>query len=206
MSLTIAESGVLPPYCAGDDSTRVTLSGSPQAGIFPNYTYPGVTWTTGATNTDHIYISNNGTYYATYVSPEGCITQSPSYTVYNIFQLPQGTPADLTLYPACAEQTVYVYPTLAGINRFNYYFNTTDHNTVPGGSDVLGGFLFQPYFGYGYTTKDSVVIYDAPVSYEGCTGLGRGKVTIYHDSAGPYLLQPLPVTIMKMPTNFAAHM
>ena len=190
LTLSITESGVLPPYCAGQDSTRITLTGAPQAGIYPNYYYPGVTWTTGDTSTDHIYISASGTYYASYVSAEGCLTRSPAYTTDRIFSLPQGAPANLTIYPACAQMPVNVYPTFAGINSFTYYYSATGNSIVPGGSQVLGGFNFQPYFGYGYSTQDSVVIYDAPVSYEGCVGLSRGKVTIYHDSTGPYLQQP----------------
>ena len=187
--LTIAASGILPPYCAGQYSTRLTLTGAPQAGIFPNYTYPGVTWSTGDTNVDQTSINNNGIYSVTYVSPKGCITHSQNnYTVNSIFSVPTSVPTASPL-EACTNQTVQLYATAPDAWSINFYIDSTTRFTLPGGSQT-NGVSWVTNFPPSSNQQDSNIIWMATVNEWGCVGLQRSKAVIHRIPFGPGVVQP----------------
>lgn len=191
--LTIAAPFNTYPFCGGTDSTRVILSGAPVVtiGQFPNTTniYPGVKWNTGDTLVDKLWAKDDSPLSVTYTSPAGCVIHTPDFKITNYWPTPTGVPATGNFYGACDQGQVTIYPSAPNTWSFNFYSSATANTTEPGGYQT-NGYTFQPYFGFGANLKDSVVIYTAAVSPQGCAGTQRGTALVFHETNPPGYVHP----------------
>lgn len=175
-----------PSFCAGEDSSKLVLTGVPMSS---NNTYPGVTWSTGATNVNQIWVKDNGSYSFTYTAPSGCVTQSPVYNVNSVFPLPTTTPQIFPTVGICSFGEATLYPSDGQSWAFSFYGSANSPTPLPLG-EFVHEFTFMPNFGVWPNFQDSIVIYVAPISDHGCTGLSRGAAVIYHEKNPPAPAQP----------------
>lgn len=194
LNLTVAAPYHTYPFCEGTDSFEVTLTGAPVVvtGTFPNYiyTYPGVTWNTGAAEVNEVWASRNGNFSVDYVSAAGCVTHSPIYKVTDLWEAPTGTPIVTSpLNNACDYSPISVYAGGGATGwNFNFYTDSTTPTPHPLGYHT-NPFSFTPFFGFP-NAKDSIDIYVAHVSHQGCISPNRARVIIYHEKMAPYAVQP----------------
>jgi len=201
INLGITAVGGYYHFCAGTDSIRLNLSGV--NGIqYPNGTilYPGVRWSTGDTSVNKLYAKTNGVYSATYTSPRGCVSKSsPNYTVNQVWDLPTSTPEANDLVGVCdqTEVSAYAFDPSGQAWFFNFYADTVTRTTFPNGYHT-NNYTFRPYFGYGSTLKDSILIYAASVSYEGCIGKIRKPIKLFHEKFAPSFVSPFVDTYYEV--------
>lgn len=175
-----------PSFCAGEDSSKLVLTGVP---LSSNNTYPGVTWSTGATDVNQIWVKDNGAYSVTYTAPSGCVTHSVPYTVNSVFPLPTTTPQIFPTVGTCFQGEVTLYPSDGQAWAFSFYPSPNSPYPFPLGKFVHE-FTFMPNFGVWPNLQDSTIVYVAPVSDQGCTGLNRAAAVIYHEKNPPAAVQP----------------
>ncbi|HWB64489.1 MAG TPA: HYR domain-containing protein, partial [Chitinophagales bacterium] len=183
-------------YCYGTDSTQLQVTGAPVVTVWDSVrqqyinTYPGVTWSTGQTSVNKIWIKNNGTYSVTYTSPAGCVSHSvQNYTATNVYPLPTSVPTAFPYNGACYAEPVTLYASGGDSWAYNFYSSPTAPTPEPLGSHV-NGYTFTPDFGFGSSLQDSVIIYVASISQYGCVGTNRGEAVVYHEKNAPLPLQP----------------
>lgn len=174
-------------FCKGEDSVGITLNGVPSVTVNNVTTYPGLTWSTGVQNKNKIFAKDNGSYYATYTSQYGCVTQSPMVTVNNILDPPVGPATIPAAHNLCNLQPVTIYPHHPDAWKYNFYNDSTSQ--FPLASNVLY-YTAEPYFGYGSWAADSVIVWVQPVTYQGCRSLVRSKAILYHEKYAPALREP----------------
>lgn len=173
-------------FCKGTDSVGITLNGTPSQSVNGVTVYPGLVWNTGVVNKNKIFAPQDGSYSATYTSPYGCVTQSPTVNVTIVLDPPVGPATVYSAYNLCNFDPVAIYPSHPDAWKYNFYIDSTSQ--FPIASNVLS-YVHEPYFGY-YPAPDSVMIWVQPVSYEGCRSATRTKMIMYHEKYAPAIVEP----------------
>jgi len=175
------------PFCEGTDSVRLTVSGSPShTNPTPPFIsiYDGLKWNTGDSLKNVYFAKTNGIYYAEYTSLTGCVTRSPMQRISKIKPRPNSALVTQPLVGVCGNLPVSVFPHDPNSWSYNFYADEYDINPLPNGYRT-NKYTFTPSF-----TSDSLIIYTASVSYEGCVSGQRGTAVIHREKFLPFVRQP----------------